>query len=129
MLEHGTFTLEIKGNIIIVSQFGEYNEPGIIACLEAQKQAIESFGEQECFLLVDSTGQTGATPEVYKRVDEFYHELNCSNLSAVAVIHTHYVLTRLHEREIPELQKYRTKLFSDTDSAIAWLEGCKKSDR
>lgn len=123
MLEHGSYTYEIKDNIIIFSLLGAFNEQGVIACLTEQRQQIQSFGNEACFLVVDSRGQSGATPEVYQAVDDFYHNLNSDNLSAIAIVHTSPIMTRLHERDIPELNKYRTEIFPDVDSAILWLKG------
>lgn len=125
MLEHGTYTQEVEGKVIIFSLFGEFNEQGIVACLNAQKRAIESYNGRPCFLLIDSTGQTGATPEAYQAVNRFYRDLSYDNLLAIAIVHESYVLTRLHERDIPELNRFTTKLFPDIDSAMNWLAGIK----
>ncbi|MDG3085825.1 hypothetical protein P7F88_06840 [Vibrio hannami] len=122
MLEHGTYTKETNGNIVIFTLIGEFNEPGVIACLEMQKKAIESYGDKECFLLVDSTQQTGATPEAYQAVDRFYRDLDYKHLSAIAIVHESYALLRLHERDIPELKRHNSRIFPDRASAILWLE-------
>ncbi|WP_375748439.1 hypothetical protein [Vibrio sp. HN007] len=121
MLEHGTFTQEEQENIFIFSLIGEFNEQGITACLNAQKKAIESFGDKECFILIDSTKQTGATPEAYQAVNRYYRDLNYPHLAAIAIVHDSYALARLHERDIPEMQRHNTKTLPDRESAIEWL--------
>lgn len=122
MYEHGSYQCETKGEIINCSLIGSFNETGIVSCLNAQKQALESFGSGSCFLLVDCSEQTGATPEAYKIVDDFYRDLDYPNLVAIAIIHTHYVLARLEERDIPQMKNHNIQVFSNRKSAINWFE-------
>lgn len=122
MLEHGTYTYEVQGKIIIFSLIGEFNEHGILSCLEAEKKAIEDFGEKECCLLVDCANLAGATPEAYQTVDIFYSEINYKNLSAIALVHTNYALAHLENRNIPQMKKHEVKIFTDRSSAVSWLE-------
>ncbi|WCE32506.1 hypothetical protein [Vibrio sp. SCSIO 43137] len=122
MYEHGSYQCETKGEVIICSLNGAFNETGITSCLNAQKQAIKSFGSRRCFLLVDCTELTGATPEAYKTVDDFYRDLNYPQLVAIAIIHTQYVLARLEERDIPQMKNHNIQVFANRKSALSWFE-------
>jgi len=119
---HGSYRCGIEGEVITCSLNGSFNEAGISSCLNAQKRAIESFGSSDCFLLVDCTELTGATPEAYKTVDDFYRDLNYPHLIAIAIIHTQYVLARLEERDIPQMKNHNIQVFSNRKSAISWFE-------
>jgi hypothetical protein len=121
MLEHGAFTFQINNNIIIFKLTGDFNEYGIKACLEAEKKAIESFGKQPCLLLVDCRAATGATPEAYQAINDFYRDINYAHLSAIALVYSSDLMARIEERSIPLMKNHEAKAFLDWQAAIDWL--------
>ncbi|WP_375749006.1 hypothetical protein [Vibrio sp. HN007] len=129
MKEHGSFSYEIRGKVIFFFLTGAFNEYGMASCLAAQKDAIETFADEPCFLLVDCTTQIGATPETYELVDKFYADLNYENLSAIALVHTQPTLKHLENRDIPMMKNHNSKVFSDIPSALSWFDtqSCRKS--
>lgn len=122
MREHGRFSYEARGNVLLFFLTGEFNEYGMARCLAAQKESIETFVGERCFLLVDCTAQLGATPEAYELVDKFYAELKYENLSAIALIHTQSVLKHLVNRDIPMMKKHNARVFSNIPSALSWFD-------
>jgi len=121
MKAHGTYMSEVHGNIIIFSLSGGFNESGILSCLKSQKREIEEFGKNECYLLVDCCDQIGATPEAYELVNQFYNDLNATNLAAIAMVHCSYVLARLEEREISGMKSYNVRVFFNKKAALTWV--------
>lgn len=122
ILNHGNYSFEIDNNLIIFSLAGDFNEHGMFACLDAERKAIEKFSDEKCFLLVDCTKITGATPEAYRAVDNFYNEINYKYLAAIAVIHDSHLLTQIQHKNIPQMKKHNVREFLDRKSAISWLK-------
>lgn len=121
MLKHGTFSYDVQDSVIIFKLSGDFNEYGIQACLDAEKEVIESFGGKQCSMLIDCREATGATPEAYQAIDDFYRQIRYDNLSAIALVYANNLMARIEERGIPQMKNHRAKAFLDWQSALSWL--------
>ena len=129
MLEHGTFSYQVQDTIIVFTLVGDFNEYGMQACLNAEKKAIESFGNKPCSLLIDCSQATGATPEAHQAIDSFYRDIRYENLTAIALVYASELLARIEERSIPEMKNHRVKSFFDLTTALSWLQPDKALQR
>lgn len=121
--QHGKFTLEWQGDVLIAHYGGAWNE---VAVVNLHRQACALWtaraSGRRWGMLSDLREWDGATPEAMERWWEFFADAAAHGLSAVTDVmpsHFHEVLVRSLAERASRLVTYKTSV--NLESGLAWL--------
>mgnify|MGYP000423825364 CR=1 FL=1 len=125
-LEHGTYLITVKDNIIVIKLSGPFNDFGAIALLSEVKKTIKGFNHNNFSILDNFLELEGATPEaMYEAMyeaNEFNKWLINQNLVAKAIVIRSIALKELDKKLIPSQENLNIKFFENEEEAMHWLK-------
>jgi len=119
--EHGNHTIEVRGNTIILTLFGEFNRQGALSYIQNMKDTIVQFAGQPIVILVDNTQLTGATPKAYEESNNYNQWLATQNVLAVATVYSSEVFNIIDKTRVTNKKHLNYKAFSTSEEAQQWL--------
>ena len=120
-LEHGNHTIEVRGNTITLTLFGEFNRQGALSYIQAMKDTIVQFAGQPIVILVDNTQLTGGTPNAYEESNNYNQWLATQKVLAVATVYSSEVFNVIDKARVTNKELLNYKAFSTSEEAQQWL--------
>jgi len=121
-IEHGTYTVCIKGNIVFLQLFGEFNEYSVIAYTKEIQKLVNELNGKPFGILVDNLRLIGGTPEAYIESNKHNEWLSTQSLVGKATVYPSMYLTNVDALMVRSKSKLNVKNFEDVNDALAWLE-------
>ena len=98
---HGTYSIEIKDNLIITTLTDSFDLAGLTRWVNAVKQAIESFNKHPFMMLVNELNATEATPDALAAANEYNQWLSEQYLVAKAVVYASDIYREIDKQNLP----------------------------
>ena len=121
-LEHGTYTVCLKGNIVFLQLFGEFNEYSVIAFVKEIELIVNKLDGKPFGILVNNLNLIGATPEAYVESDKHNQWLSTQNLLGKATVYPSNYLINVDALLVKSKSELNVKNFDELSDAFAWLE-------
>jgi len=121
-IEHGSYTVCLKGNIVVLQLFGEFNEYSVIAFTKKIQELVNQLNGEPFGILVDNLRLIGGTPEAYIESNKHNEWLASQALVAKATVYPSMYLTNVDALMVRSKSEINAKNFEDVNDAIAWLE-------
>jgi hypothetical protein len=121
-LEHGTFTVYLKGNIVFLQLFGEFNEYSVIAYDKQIKKIVNELNGRPFAILVDNLHLIGGTPEAYVESNKHNEWLASQYLLGKASVYPSIYLKNVDELLVTSKSKLNVQNFDKMQDALIWLE-------
>ena len=121
MEKHGSYKLEQRDNLLILTLFDDFNEQGVLAYVSEMKDAIKALNGQPFLVLVDNRLLQGATPGAYQASEQYNQWLCEQNIIAKATVYPNIMFQHLDSKMVPSKQNINYQTFSSLDEAKAWL--------
>ena len=125
-MQHGYHTVEIRGDVIIVSLIGDFNEPSIMDYIEDVENLIIEMQGKPTYMIVNDFELNGITPEGYQQLEVHNQWLLTQNLLAKAIVSDRTIQDHLDFKWAPTLKKLNSRHFTDMQSAEEWVDELKK---
>lgn len=122
MQEHGEYSVELFGNIIVSTLKGSFNEVGTMKYTELVKAKIATLANAPFAMLIDDIALEGGTPEAYKVLNDYNTWLLEQPLVAKALVINSTLQKAITLKLTPSLTKQNIEYFDDKASAMEWLE-------
>lgn len=122
MLEHGTYSVHIEGNIVIGRVVGSHNEYDVLSATNAFKSAIATFKGEPFGEIIDARDLDGVTPEGFAEIEKYNRWLVDNGIKARAFVVSNTVLPAIVKSRMQQLSDLKTKEFTDIEQAKIWLK-------
>jgi hypothetical protein len=122
MVEHGVYSVVLKGNLLSITLIGSFNELATkSACLQIQAK-VDSLNGKAFGVLFNCTGYEGSTPAAHKISNDYFSWVNKQNCLAWAAVYHHAIYAEMAKNEQPAMFECQNRLeFYDIESAKLWL--------
>lgn len=118
--EHGEYSFEWQGDLLILSLSGSFNDVAIERFFDQVLESFISREERPWALLSSIDGGMMGTPEVLDVIKGAYRWGEANQCKAAAISGANMVIDRIY-RTFFESISYPTELFPEKDQAIEWL--------
>ena len=122
MIEHGSFELELTGNILTLSAYDAWNYQTAIRWSKETKEIVSSIKSHPWSSLCDLTEWELATPEIHPYVLELNVWLDANNLKYLAIVYKTAIQQSLLEKTNRVFTNVEVKYFTDVDEGETWLK-------
>lgn len=122
--QHGTYTLEWQGDILVTRLTGEWNDVAALNLHRDARSLWQARGGHQWGLLTDAREWGGGTPECFDAWWAFFEE----GVAAGMIAATDILPSMLHALIVSELAERASRLVhyrrsQSLDDALAWLAG------
>lgn len=122
MNEHGSFTIEVKDQTIVVKCFDAWNSETVIRLCKEYKEHVNTISDKPWGCLVDFTYWELSTPDMWEKIDELNEWGNANNQKYEVVICSLSIQRTLMEASHEVLTNVETKFCENLAQAYDWLE-------
>ena len=120
--EHGSFTFEKKGQLIISRAYDAWNkETAQSMCSECLKLA-QSIKDKPWAILVDLTQWEFGTPDMWEPIEELNQWANKNNQKFEAVVCSLNIQQKLLEKSHEIFTEVNSQFFKTENDALQWLK-------
>lgn len=122
MVEHGTYSVVLEGDLLTITLVGSFNEAATkSACLQIQTK-VESLHGHAFKFLFNCINYEGSTPAAHKISNDCLLWLNKQNCFAWAAIYHHALYAEMARNLQPAMYECQNRRqFYDVESAQTWL--------
>jgi len=121
MQEHGSFTIEIIDQTLIIKCFDAWNLETVIRLCREYKEHVESIKDKPWACLVDLSKWELSTPEMWDEISKLNEWGNLNNQKYEVVIFGMYIQQTLMEESHTVLTNVETKFYDTIEQAYEWL--------
>lgn len=122
MLEHGTFSVVLEGNLLIITLLGTFNDIATLSACQQIEAKVESLNGKAFVILFNCTGYEGSTPDAHKISNQCLLWLNKRNYIALASIYSQRIYADIVKNEQAALVELKSRReFTDVQEAKLWL--------
>jgi len=118
---HGSFKVNVDGQLIECELIGSFNEAGCLAYTEKVKQEVTALQGKPFAMLIDDVALEGGTPEAYRALNEYNIWLNKHTIIAKAFIINSPIQKEIMLNRSPALKLQNIAFFKERKKAITWL--------
>ncbi|RHW75395.1 STAS/SEC14 domain-containing protein [Colwellia sp. RSH04] len=122
MLEHGSFSMEINAQTLIIRCYGAWNIQTVIRMCQEYKEHVNSISDSPWACLVDFTQWELSTPEMWEHIDELNEWGNANNQKFEAVVCSLSIQKHLMEISHDVLTNVDARFFDNLTQAYEWLD-------
>lgn len=122
MNEHGSFTIEVKDQTIVVNCFDSWNSETVIRLCKEYTEHVNTISDKPWGCLVDFTYWELSTPDMWEKIDELNEWGNVNNQKYEVVICSLSIQRTLMEASHEVLTNVETKFCENLAQAYDWLE-------
>ena len=122
MLEHGTFSVVLEGNLLSITLLGTFNDIATLSACQQIEAKVESLNGQAFAILLNCIGYEGSTPDAHKISNQYLLWLNKRNYIALASIYSKNIYADIVKNEQTALFELKNRReFNDLQEAKLWL--------
>lgn len=122
MWEHGSFTLEVIDQTLIVKCFDAWNIETVIRMCKEYKECIEKIYDKPWACMVDLTQWELSPPQMWEEIDTLNRWGNSNNQKYEAVICSLSIQKSLMQESHSVLTNVESKFFENIEEATRWLK-------
>jgi len=122
MREHGSFDMDVDGQVIVVKVYGAWNFETTSRWCDEYKQHIDAIKNKPWTRLMDLSLWELTTPDVWELVDKVNHWANSNNQQHEVVICPLSIQKHLLERAHQVLTNVEIKFCDNLSEAKNWLK-------
>ena len=119
--EHGDYGFEWRGNLLILTLSGGFNEAAIAHFFQQVLASFAGRGDSPWAILSSIDKGMMGTPEVIKIIKTAYRWGETHYCKAAAISGANVIVHRIYS-ELFEKLSYDAELFDSKEEAIEWLE-------
>jgi|TARA_R110000744_G_scaffold11265_4_gene34320 hypothetical protein len=127
MIEHGSFELEITGNVLILRAFDSWNYQTASRWVEETKELASHLKSNPWLCICDLTQWELATPDIHYAVLDLNLWLDENNLRYLAIVHNSALQKAVLQKSHEVFRNVEVEYFSNLDEGYAWLESVSNS--
>jgi hypothetical protein len=121
MQEHGSYSLEVKGQTHILKAYGAWNYETVQRWGAETKQLVSTINLTPWACLIDLTEWELATPDAREYVYNLNLWFNDNNLKHLAIVYSLYIQKEILKISQAVLTNVEIKYFDTLEEAEKWL--------
>ena len=118
---HGTYSIQVENNLIILTLDGEFNELSVKDYVSEIQTIVENFNGKPFLMLVNNLALIGAIPEAYEESNKHNHWLSKTNMLGKATVYPSSFLSDIDSARVTSKKLSNCRNFANINAAQKWL--------